>query len=236
MSALRGRRREVPELAAIVGECVGQEIGSAHEWKIFGWGGAEVAVLVRDLGSGIGHLTFELVRAAVLNRLAQICSHHAGDDGDVGVQERDVTDMVHVGMRKEDRVGPELAIVRRAFGPLPDAAGWILEVGAVDAAQGRQQTHLDQVDQAGAGAWGQKFFEVAGPGLEGRAEIEEDGAVAVFEQDLIAADRVRAVVDGDCWSTQSVQSSQSRFLSSRAPEGAWRSPFTEIASGLRPSQ
>src|SRR2546428_2967089 len=137
-------------------------------------------------------------------------------------------------MRKEDRVGPEPAIVRRTFGPLPDAAGRILEVGAVDAAQGRQQAHLNQVDQAGAGARDQEFFEVTVPGLEGRAEIEEDGGVAVFEQDLIASDRFRTVVDGDCWSTQSVQSPQSRFLSSRAPEGAWRSPFTEIASGSAP--
>src|SRR2546422_7743973 len=119
-------------------------------------------------------------------------------------------------MRKEDRIGPELVIVHRAFGPLPDAAGRILEVGAVDAAQGRQQAHLDQVDQAGAGARDQEFFEVTVPGLEGRAEIEEDGGVAVFEQDLIAADRFRAVVDGDYWSAQSSQSSQSRFLSGKS--------------------
>jgi len=89
--------------------------------------------------------------------------------------------VVHMGVRQEDGVGPDAAEGGESLRSLPGAAGGIDEVGAVDAAQGRQQAHLDQIDQAGAGARGEKLFKVAGPGGEGCPEIEEDAGAAVFE-------------------------------------------------------
>jgi len=56
---------------------------------------------------------------------------------------------------------------------------------------------VDEVEQPGAGARNQELLKVLEAGAERGPEIKEDGGGAVFQEDLVAADGVGAVVDGD---------------------------------------
>jgi len=59
---------------------------------------------------------------------------------------------------------------------------------------------VDEVEQPGAGAGDQELLKVPKASAERGPEIKEDGGGAVFQEDLVAADRGGAVVDsdGDC--------------------------------------
>src|SRR5439155_10652739 len=62
---------------------------------------------------------------------------------------------------------------------------------------GGRRPHLDEIQQTGPRTRLHKLLKVEAAGVEGGAEIDEDSGVAIFEEYLVAADGVGAVVDGD---------------------------------------
>lgn len=84
-----------------------------------------------------------------------------------------------------------------AAGSVPHPAGGVLHVAAVDPAQGRQQPHVHQVQQADAGTGREELLEVAAASVKGGPEVQEEGAAAVLQEDLGPPDGGGAIVDGD---------------------------------------
>lgn len=68
---------------------------------------------------------------------------------------------------------------------------------AVDAVERREDVELHEVEQAAVRAVAEELVEVAVHRREGGAEVEEERAAPVLEEDLVAADDPGAVPDGE---------------------------------------
>ena len=103
--------------------------------------------------------------------------------------------MIYVGVGEEDAVEAQFPIERGVSQAGPEV---IIgdKVLAVDAFQGWEQFHFQEVQQAHAGAWFEVFLEEQVSSAEGGAEVESEAGIAILQNDLIAPDLVDASVTG----------------------------------------
>ena len=104
--------------------------------------------------------------------------------------------MIYVGVGEEDAVEAQFPIERGVSQAGPEV---IIgdKVLAVDAFQGWEQFHFQEVQQAHAGAWFEVFLEEQVSSAEGGAEVEQEASIAVSQEDLVASDFIDAAITGD---------------------------------------
>ncbi len=140
----------------------------------------------------ITDLLVEIRLAGVLYGFGYEGRQCRGEDGHRFVDERDVSRMVHVGMRQQYAVHP---INVPGIGEMPPDLRQV-EVAAVEAPERWQQPHGERVDQP-CPATGLQIFLVKQlvPSV-GKAKVQQQPPVVFFQQYLVSADLVDAAVYG----------------------------------------
>ena len=162
-------------------------------------------VRVQDPGDSVDHLGLDVGAATVLHSL-----HHQGrqqgrDHRHFLPQQGDVARVVQVAVGAEDaphRDFLHVAVVAAVAVGLPEAVGVIgpgVQVGAVEAFQGRQQLHRQQVQEAETRPGADVFLVVtAAAGVRGAEVQEEDGAV-LLQHHLVAPHLLHPAQKGQAW-------------------------------------
>jgi len=104
--------------------------------------------------------------------------------------------VVYVGVGEEDAVEAQFPIEWGVSQTGPEVIVGD-KVLAVDAFQGREQFHFEEVQQAHPRAWFEVFLEEQVSSAEGGTEVEREAGIAVSQEDLVASNFIDAAVAGD---------------------------------------
>ncbi len=135
------------------------------------------------------HELVERVAARVLDHGKHGGGHRGAVDGDVGAEEVDGADVVHVGVGEEQ--GVHRRVVRRVAAEVVDV------VAAVDAVQVREKVQLQEIRHAVGLPRVEELREIPVLRAEVLPEVQEDAAVLGRHVDDVAADLPDAAVDRD---------------------------------------